>query len=117
MLCWPFWGGGPGGGLALWCFVVYSAGRFVVYLALCHFVLLFFSPFSIAIILLGEEMANLSAFRMFDRFVFVWIWFPLPLDVWKGLRFVYYSFLFLLMSGKGSSLFILVINLIFMFSL
>ena len=30
-----------------------------------------FSPFSIAITSLGEERANLSAFRMFDRFVFV----------------------------------------------
>ena len=38
---------------------------------------------------LGEERANLSAFRMFDRFVLVWICrFPLPLDVWEGLRFV-----------------------------
>ena len=30
-----------------------------------------------------------SAFRTFDRFVLVWICrFPLPLDVWEGLRFV-----------------------------
>ena len=36
-----------------------------------------------------EERANLSDFRMFDRFVLVWICrFPLPLDVWEGLRFV-----------------------------
>ena len=69
--------------------MVYSARRFVVCLTLCHFVLVFFSPFSIAITSLGEERANLSAFRMFDRFVLVWIcWFPLPLDVWEGLRFV-----------------------------
>ena len=48
-----------------------------------------FSPFSIAVTSLGEERANLSAFRMFDRLVFVWIIrFPLPLDVWEGLRFV-----------------------------
>ena len=41
--------------------------------------LCFFSPFSIAITSLGEERANLSAFRMFDRFVLVWICqFPLP---------------------------------------
>ena len=60
-----------------------------VCLTLCHFVLVFFSPFSIAITSLGEEKANLSAFRMFDRFVLVWICrFPLPLDVWEGLRFV-----------------------------
>ena len=66
---------------ALWCIVVC--------LTLCHFVLVFFSPFSIAITSLGEERANLSAFRMFDRFVLVWIClFPLPLDVWEALRFV-----------------------------
>ena len=56
---------------------------------LCHFVLVFFSPFNIAITSLGEERANLSAFRTFVRFVFVWICrFPLPLSVWEGLRFV-----------------------------
>ena len=48
-----------------------------------------FSPFSIAITSLGEERANLSAFRTFVRFVLVWICrFPLPLGVWEGLRFV-----------------------------
>ena len=42
-----------------------------------------------AITSLGEERANLSAFRTFYRFVLVWICrFPLPLDVWEGLRFV-----------------------------
>ena len=50
---------------------------------------MFFSPFSIVITSLGEERANLSASRTFVRFVLVWIcWFPLPLGVWKGLRFV-----------------------------
>ena len=43
-------------------FVVHSTRRFVVCLTLCHFVLVFFSPFSIAITSLGEERANLSAF-------------------------------------------------------
>ena len=69
---------------------------------MCHFVLVFFSPFSIAITSLGEERANLSAFRMFVRFVLVWICrFPLPLGVWEGLRFVIvalpglFSYLFL----------------------
>ena len=48
-----------------------------------------FSPFTIAITSLGEERANLSAFRTFVRFVLVWFcWFPLPLCVWEGLRFV-----------------------------
>ena len=50
---------------------------------------MFFSPFSIAITLLGEERANLSSFRTFIRFVLVWI-----------CRF----FLFLLGSGKGCGL-------------
>ena len=48
-----------------------------------------FSPFSIAITSLGEERANLSAFRTFVRFVLVSICrFPLPLGVWDGQRFV-----------------------------
>ena len=56
---------------------------------LCHFVLVFFIPFSITITLLGEERANLSAFHTFVRFVLVWICqFSLPLGVWEGLRFV-----------------------------
>ena len=69
--------------------MVYSTRRFIVCLTMCYFVLVFFSPFSIAITSLGEERANLSAFRTFDRFVFVWICrFPFPLYVWEGLRFV-----------------------------
>ena len=82
--------------------VVYSTRRFVVCLSVCHFVLVFFSPFSIAITSLGEERANLSAFRTFVRFVLVWICrFSLPLRVWEGLRFVIvalpglFSYLFL----------------------
>ena len=55
----------------------------------CHFVLVFFSPFSIAITSLREERANLGAFRAFVPFVLVWVCrFPLPLGVWEGLRFV-----------------------------
>ena len=45
--------------------------QFVVCLSVCHFAHVFFSPFSIAITLLGEERANLSAFRTFVRFVLV----------------------------------------------
>ena len=56
------------------------------HVSFCSFV---FSPFSIAITSLGEERANLSAFRTFVRFVLVWICrFSLPLGVWEGLRFV-----------------------------
>ena len=50
---------------------------------------MFFSPFRIAITSLGEERANISAFRKFVLFILVWFcWFPLPLGVWEGLRFV-----------------------------
>ena len=55
----------------------FSTRRFAVCLSVCHFVLVFFCPFSIAITLLGEERANLSAFRTFVRF-------PLPLGSGKG---------------------------------
>ena len=61
------------------CFVVYSTKRFVLCIILCFFVLVFLSPFSIAITSLGEERANLSAFRTFVRFALVWFClFPLP---------------------------------------
>ena len=50
---------------------------------------MFLSAFSIVITSLGEERANLSAFRTFVRFALVWFClFPLPLGVWEGLRFV-----------------------------
>ena len=71
------------------CFVVYSARRLLYVLPCAILFLCFFSPLSIAITSLGEERTNLSAFRMFDRFVLVWICrFPLPLDIGEGLRFV-----------------------------
>ena len=69
--------------------MVYSTRRFVVCRSVCHFVIVFFSPFNIAITSLGEERANLSASRTFVRFVLVWICrFSLPLGVWKEQRFV-----------------------------
>ena len=69
--------------------MIYSTRRFVLCLTLCYFVLVSFSPFSIAITSLGEERANLSAFRTFVRFLLVWFCrFLLPLGVWEGLRFV-----------------------------
>ena len=62
--------------------MVYSTKRFVLCLTFCYFVLVFFSPFSIAITSLGEERA-----QCLHTFVFVWICrFPLPLGVWEGLR-------------------------------
>ena len=69
--------------------MVCSTRRFVVCLSICRFVLVFFGPFGVAVASLGEERANLGAFRAFVRFVLVWICrFPLPLGVWEGLRFV-----------------------------
>ena len=47
---------------------------------------------SIAITSLWEERTSLSACRTFVRFALVWFClFPLPLDVWEGLRFVIMS--------------------------
>ena len=72
LLYWPFEGGGLGVSLILCCFVVYSTRRFVVCLSMCHFVLVYFSPFSIAITSLWEKRANINAFRtFFVRFSYV----------------------------------------------
>ena len=54
-------------------------------LILCDFVLVFFSPFSIAIASLGEERAIRTV--VFDLRLFGCL-FPLSLGVWEGLRFV-----------------------------
>ena len=57
--------------------MVYSAELFVLGLTLCYFVLVFFSPFSIAITSLGKRELILVLFvRLFYRF-------PLPLGVWE----------------------------------
>ena len=65
--------------------MIYSTRRFVLCLALCYFVLEFFSSFNIAITSLRDERASLGAFRTFVRFALVW----------------FVCFLFLLVSGKG----------------
>ena len=67
--------------------MLYSTRRFAVCLTVCHFILVFFSLLSIAITSLGEERANLSAFRLFDLCLFGFV-----------------GFLFLLVSGKGCGL-------------
>ena len=75
--------------LTLVCLVVYSTRRFVLCHALCYFVLVFFSPFSITTTSLGEMRARLGTLRTFVRFAVVWFClFFLPLGVWKGLWFV-----------------------------
>ena len=67
--------------------MVYSTRRFALCLALCYFVLVFYSPFSVAITSLGEERTSFSALRTFVRFALVWFClFPLSLGVWEGLR-------------------------------
>ena len=59
--------------------MIYSTRRFVLSIALCYFILVFFSPFSIAITSLAEKRANLSVFRTFVRFALVlFCVFPLP---------------------------------------
>ena len=71
----------------------------------------FCTLYVIAITLLGEERANLSAFHTFVRFVLVWFCrFPLPLGIWEGLRFVIvalpglFSYLFILLLWKNKKL-------------
>ena len=80
-----------------------------------------YNPFSIAITSIGEERADLSAFRTFVRFVLVWICrFSLPLRVWEGLRFVIvalpglFSYLFL---QRTSSNYVLLSKSVFMLAL
>ena len=64
----------------------YEAICFISYLVL--FFLVFFSPFSIVITLLGDKRANLSVFLTFVRFALVW----------------FVCFIFFLVSRKGSGL-------------
>ena len=99
-------------------FVVYSTRRFVLCLTFCYFVLVFFSPFSIAITLLEEKRANVSAFRTFVRFALVWFClFPLSLGVWEGLWFVIvalpgrFCYLFLTSQAQTNDYWSQVINL------
>ena len=59
--------------------MVYSTRRFVLYLTLCHFVLVFFSPFSIAITSPGElgkrELFLVLFVRLFDLCLFGFVGF------------------------------------------
>ena len=86
--------------------MVYSSRLILLFLALCYFVLVVFSPFSITIISLCEERANLSAFCTFVRFALVWFsLFLVPLAVWEGLWFVIVA-----LPGFFSYLLIIVVN-------
>ena len=69
--------------------MVYSTRRFILCLTLSYFVIVFFSPFSIAITSLGEERELILVLfvRLFDLCLFGFV-----------------GFLFLLVSGKGCGL-------------
>ena len=83
-------------------------GNFFMSYIVLFFVLLFSSPFSIAITSLGGERENLSAFHSFVRFALVWCClFPLPLGIWEGLRFVIVA-----LSGLFSYLFIILLTVL-----
>ena len=79
------------------CF--FLRGDFLI-IALYYFVLVFFSLFSIAITSLGEEIANLSAFRTLDLRLFGFVSFLLTLVSGKScgvivalpVLFSYFSF-------------------------
>ena len=65
--------------------MVYSTRRFVVCLSVCHLVLVFFSPFSIAITSLGEERVILVLFvRLFGLCLFRFVGFVLLFGSGKG---------------------------------
>ena len=72
---------------------------------ICYFVLVFSVLLASRLPGLGER-ANLCAFRTLVVALVCFCLFPLPLDVWEGLRFViealpglfYYPFFFLILS-------------------
>ena len=66
--------------------MIYSTRRIVLYLAVCYFVLVFFSPFSNYLAGGGELVLGLFV-RLFDLRLFGFV-----------------CFLFLLVSGKGCGL-------------
>ena len=91
--------------------MVYSTRQIILSLALCYFVLVFFSPLSIAITSLGEERAILSVFCTFIRFVLVWLCrFSLLLGVWEGLRLVIGLFSYLFFNSHKTVSLIVIAN-------
>ena len=98
----------------LCCFVVYSSRRFVLSLALCYSVLVFFSPFSIVITSLGEERAILVLFVVFLDlclfgfvcFLFLFLsWMGYGLLLWHSLYFSLTVFVIVALPGLFSYLF------------
>ena len=58
--------GGPSVSLTLWCFVIYSARRFVVCLTLYHFVLVFSVLLALRLPRLGKRELILVIFVLLD---------------------------------------------------
>ena len=77
--------------------MIYSTRQFVLSLALCYFILVFFSPFSIAITSLGVKRANLCFFVVFFLYIcsiytYLVVFVSLPPGVWEG-RGTHWTFL------------------------
>ena len=96
--------------------MLYSTRRFVLP---CVIFLVMFNPFSIAITSLGEERANLIAFRTFVRFALVLVLTVFSSSsclggaaacVWEGLRFLIVALL-----GLFSYLFCIILFHIYLF--
>ena len=68
--------------------MVYSTRRFILYLTLCYFVLVFSVLLALRLPRLGKRELILVLFvRLFDLRLFGFC-LPLPLGVWEGLWFV-----------------------------
>ena len=68
--------------------MVYSTRRFVVCLSVCHFVLVFLSPFSIVITSLGKRELILVLFVRLSICACLDLSVSSSCRVWEGLRFV-----------------------------
>ena len=90
--------------------MVYSTRRFVLIIALCYSVLVFFSPFSIAITSFGEERAILVLFvRFLNLFLFGFVCFlflsGMGYGLWHSLDFSLTVFVIVALPGLFSYLF------------
>ena len=86
--------------VALW----FILRGYLFYVLQYYFVIVFSILYAMRLPHLGEERANLSAFRMFILFALVWFcMFPLPLGVWEELFFfcffVFFFFCFFFWGG------------------
>ena len=90
---WSFKGGGPEASPTLCCFVVHSTRRFVLVLALCYFVLMFFCHFSIVITSLEKEREPILVFfvRLLDLRLFGFVCFLFLFVYWKGCGLLFWN--------------------------